>query len=219
MSKTIKPMLIAALAILLASCGSSTVGDPSGGDSASPSDSRADEINNSESAFTERQLVFGSLALEKTDVAISAEQAGSLLPMWQAYQSLLLSDTAAQAELSALLTQIEGEMTAEQLAEIAAMEDDFQDIAGLMDELGLQLAPGDGSADGARFGGEGSPEGFMPGQGQGRGGGQFPGGVEGLSPEQIATIQAENPDFGNRAGRANTALIEPLIVLLESKLN
>jgi hypothetical protein len=165
--------------------------------------------------------VFGSLALEKTDVAISAEQAGSLLPMWQAYQSLLLSDTAAQAELSALLTQIEGEMTAAQLAEIAAMEDDFEDIAGLMEELDLQVAPGDGTADGARFGGEGSPEGFMPGQGpgggQGRGGGQFPGGVEGLSPEQIATIQAENPDFGN-PGRANTALIRPLIMLLESKV-
>src|SRR3989304_6125336 len=60
----------------------------------------------------ETQLVVGSLKLEETDMAIAADQAQELVPLWQAYRSLVTSETSAQQEREALLTQIEERMRA-----------------------------------------------------------------------------------------------------------
>ncbi len=227
MKKPLIFVLFIALAATLAACGSS----PAGEASQSTADDATTSITSGQSALTQEQLVVGSLQLEKTDMAISAAQAGSLLPLWQAYQSLLQSDTTAEAEISALLGQIEDEMTSEQLAAIAAMDVSSTDIATIMDDLGLRPAAADGTGGGTGGGffgdggrPEGIPEGVTPGQGpgggQGAGGRQFPGGTDGISPEQIATFQAQNQDFGNRGARGgNVFLIRPLITLLESKLS
>jgi hypothetical protein len=223
MKKTWIVILAAAFTVVAAACGA-----PSS--SSTPTGAEASSGTNGQSPLTQEQLVLGSLELEKTDMAISAEQAGSLLPLWQAYQSLLQSDTTAQAEISALLAQIEGEMTSEQLAAITAMDVSTADIPAMMEDLGLQMATPDGANGGGRTGAffgngeqpQGIPEGVTPGQFSGGGGqgpgGRFAGGAEGLSPEQIATFQAQNQDFGNRAGRGSVFLVRPLIALLESKL-
>jgi len=56
-------------------------------------------------------LVIGTLQLEGTQQAVTDEQAGELLPMWQVYQSLTNSSTAAQAEIDGLVEQIRETMT------------------------------------------------------------------------------------------------------------
>lgn len=68
------------------------------------------------------QLALGTLELNQTDSAINAEQAQTLLPLWQALRSTQQAGGTAQAEVSALLTQIESSMTPEQLNTIAAMK-------------------------------------------------------------------------------------------------
>jgi hypothetical protein len=106
------------------------------------------------------QLALGTIQLEETENSVTSEQAITLLPLWQALQQ---GGVTAQAEVDAVLKQIEGTMTSEQLAAIAAMQLTQEDLQAWMQE-----------------------------QGPGRGGG-FPGAGEGqvVSPELRATRQAE----------------------------
>ena len=127
------------------------------------------------------QLALGSLQLETTELAIDEEQAANLLPLWQAFQSLSASDTAAEAELEAVLDQIEKSMSDEQIKAIAAMELTAEDISTLTEELGLRMGRGG-------FGGQ---EGEEPGSGGGIFGGGRPGGGEGLPGEGLAGGDAD----------------------------
>jgi len=65
------------------------------------------------------QLMLGTLRLEETEQAVTAEQAKVLLPLWQALQGSALK---AEAERSAVYAQIEATMTPAQLEAIAAMQ-------------------------------------------------------------------------------------------------
>jgi len=81
------------------------------------------------------QLVLGTLRLEGTENAVTPEQAATLLPLWQA----LRGGVTAQAELEAVLKQIEGTMTQEQLEAIAAMQLTQEDLQAWMEEQGLDI--------------------------------------------------------------------------------
>ena len=105
------------------------------------------------------QLALGTLQLEGTENAVMPEQAAALLPLWQA----LRGGVTAQAEVNAVLKQIEGTMAQEQLEAIARLQLTQEGLRAWMQEQG----PG--------FGG-GVP---------GVGGGQD------VSPELRATRQAE----------------------------
>src|SRR5512143_1412777 len=67
------------------------------------------------------RLILGTFKLEGTDHAVTAGQAAQLLPLWQVYRELSSSDTAAQAEVEALVEQIQETMTSSQLKAIYAM--------------------------------------------------------------------------------------------------
>ncbi len=92
------------------------------------------------------QLALGTLRLEGTKDAVTPAQAKTLLPLWQAIQNGVLQN---DAETNAVLKQIEGTMTAEQLAAIAAMQLTTEDMMAYAQENGL----GDGVA--TRGGGDG----------------------------------------------------------------
>ncbi len=64
------------------------------------------------------QLALGTLQLDGTPNAITADQAKTLLTLWQALRATTQSGASAQAEVNALLGQIEGALTAQQLAAI-----------------------------------------------------------------------------------------------------
>jgi len=139
------------------------------------------------------QLALGTLELNQGDFAISAEQAQTLLPLWQALRSTQQAGGTAQAEVSALLTQIESAMTPEQLQAIAAMkltQPAMQDWATVN---GITLGSGGGT----------------PGQGSG------------MSAEARATKQAAEgittSGENSNGSKLTDALINAVIVSLEAQ--
>lgn len=136
------------------------------------------------------QLALGTMQLEGTDLAVDEVQAATLLPLWQALQSLTNSDTTAEAELAAVARQIERTMTAEQIQAIADMALTTTALTEVMESGAL-----------GGFGGRGGPDaegtgGFSRGQGGGPGGGGPGGGPGGLpggeaDPSVMETRRAE----------------------------
>jgi hypothetical protein len=181
------------------------------------------------------KLVIGSFKLEGTDNAITAEQAAQLLPLWQVYDQLSTSDTAAQEEVTALVEQIQETMTPDQMTAINAMNLTPQDIFTLMQDQGIQFGGNrqqnsQGSGNQSNGGNFQRPEGggqFFAGPGGagapgGNGGSsRFGGGQgQGLSPEQIATAQARRSQNGGGNFRFNATpapLIQALVKLLQDK--
>ncbi len=203
------------LVLTLAACGTSNNADP-----ASQNNPSTGELP----ATT--RLVIGTLKLDETEYAVTAEQAAELLPLWQVYQSLSASDTAAQEEIDALIEQIEETMTPEQDQAIAEMQLTQEDMFGIMQEQGITFgdrpeAGGGGPQGGGDGGGFAPPGGggFTPPQGGAPGGGGFPGGGgQGLSPDQIATAQAgREAGGGGRFNGVPAPLIEVLIQSLKDK--
>jgi hypothetical protein len=84
------------------------------------------------------QLVLGTIRLEETENAVTPEQAAALLPLWQA----LRGGVTAPAEVNAVLKQVEGTMTDEQLAAIAAMQLTREDLQAWMEERGPGVGGG-----------------------------------------------------------------------------
>lgn len=137
------------------------------------------------------QLTLGALGLDGTPNAVTPEQAETLLPLWQALLSAQKSGAAAQAEVNALLEQIESGMTSDQLAAINAMQLTQTELQAWAAANGITLSSGSG----------------QPGQGMG----------QALSPEERAARQAqEGRTPGENSGGASTALLSAVIAYLES---
>jgi hypothetical protein len=143
------------------------------------------------------QLMLGTLLLEKTELAITPEQAKSLLPLWQALQG---GGVTIQAEVNAVLKQIEGTMTQEQLQAIAGLQLTGNDLRAWMEEQGM----GGGFPGG---GGDLSDEERQALRATAQAGGGFPGGAPGGSsgemPPDMATRRAE---FANMSDEERQAL-------------
>ena len=77
---------------------------------------------------------------------MTAEQAAELLPLWQTMQVLSDSDTAADQEKEALITQIQETMTAEQMQAITDMNLTRQDMFAIMQEQGMAMGGGSKTA-------------------------------------------------------------------------
>ena len=74
-------------------------------------------------------LLIGTLKLQGTSNAVNATQAAALVPLWQAYAQLTSSNTAAQAEIDAVVTQIQQTLTPAQVQAITAMKLTRQDMS------------------------------------------------------------------------------------------
>lgn len=155
------------------------------------------------------QLVLGTLRLEGTENAVTPEQAKTLLPLWQALAGGNLTD---ETEVNAVLKQIEGSMTKEQLTAIVAMKLTSADMTTWMQEQGMAFRPPDGQG------------GAYPNPGRTPGAGNGPGGPGNMSEEERAALRATmeaggfTPPGGNRQfvtrGGQGSFLIRPLIQLL-----
>ena len=179
--------LIAIVALIaLSACGGTTTPTPTTANSDVYVSQNLD--TSYEGALSVRnQLALGTLQLDGTANAITADQAKTLLTLWQALRGTTQSGASAQAEVNALLTQIEGALTADQLAAIKDMK--------LTQAAFQQWAAANGITMGA-------------------GGGQ-PGGGQGLSPEARATRQASEGRTGQSGAGASTAVIGLVITYLE----
>jgi len=158
------------------------------------------------------QLLIGTLKLEGTDLAVDAQQASELLPLWQAYNELMTSDTAAQAEIDAVVTQIQETINPQQLQAITDMKLTQQDEFSLMQELGLVTNRPNASGTPQASFGQGNPgEGFVPGAGG------VPDGGQGFDPQQMATAQASRGQSSGTSERIPTPLLNALIALLQKR--
>ena len=179
-----------AVALLLAGCGGGS-GSPAP-TSEAVSEASALDLSYEGALALRNQLALGTLRLEEIDQPLTAAQAGDLLLLWQALRGTMDSASSAQAEVDALLAQIEGTMTAEQLAAIGAMKLTQADMQAWAQGQGLEMA---GS-------GLGSGE-----QGSGRD----------LSEDERATRQAERAAGGSSGSGVSRALIDAVIALLETR--
>jgi hypothetical protein len=174
------PILILILAFSLAACGSGATEAPADAPAAS-----APSSSTSDSGLSAAQLALGMMKLAENGQPLTAEQAATLLPLWQAYISLTNSDATAQAELDGLAKQIQSGLTPEQLQAIQAMKLDDAAVEAYIAENGISMrgAMGKGGAGGMGGGAAGGgPGGGLPG------GGGRPGEV---SPEVRATAIAK----------------------------
>jgi len=200
------------------------------GGEASETNSNSGNTADNERSFEtpiETQLMLGTVILEETAYAIDSDQATDLLPLWKAMRSLSGSDTTAQAEMEAIVNQIQDTMTADQMKAIEEMGVTMADMAGVAETLGIEL----GFDGGSRFG-DITPEmqetmeamresGEFPGGGQGRGGGQgTDGGFDGaeVDPSVRETAIAERGGTLNRGFGINTELLDAIINFLETKI-
>lgn len=167
------------------------------------------------------QLALGIFHLQGTENAVTPEQARTLLPLWQAIQAGSLQ---SDAETNAVLKQIEGGMTAEQLAAIAAMQLTREDLGTWMQEQGIEFGPRPGGAGGQGPFADLSEEERAARRAtrQAAGGGGFgQGGFGDLSEEERAnlraTAEASGITFGGRGGPGRgllAVLAEPVVELL-----
>ncbi|OQX64454.1 MAG: hypothetical protein B5M51_03760 [Anaerolinea sp. 4484_236] len=197
------------LALALSACGTD----------AAPENTSTSALNTDyENALpVQLQLSVGAFNLEGTELAVDATQAADLIPLWQVLNGLNESGAAAPEEIDALVAQIEETMTAEQIKSIAAMQLTRENMGEIMQEYALSMGNG-----------ETPPEGMVPGQGRGgsgvpglSGGGSGRSGDTGMTPEQIATAQAERDKTGEAGSMMNSrisrVIVDALIELLQSK--
>jgi len=123
-------ILLLVIALILSGC--------SGGTAAATDATQAATGNGTALSLTDK-LAPGILKLEGTDLAVTAEQAAELLPLWKAVKSLGASDTATQLEIDAVYQQIQDALTAEQLAAIEALDLSGENMRTLMSELGIDM--------------------------------------------------------------------------------
>ena len=183
--------LVFLFALLLASCsGTAAPASTTGGDLYV---SQNLPVDYEDALAVRNQLALGTLELIQSASAISAEQAQTLLPLWQALRSTQQAGGTAQAEVNALLTQIEAAMKPEQLQSIASMKLTFTDMQEWAAANGITMGSGGGS----------------PGQGSG------------MSAEARATKQAAEGVTSSNGGSGSklpTALMDAVIASLQTQV-
>jgi len=215
--KKLTPLFLTLFILSLAAC------------SASPSSSANPGSTNQNGSTGElpatTQIALGTLTLDGTDNAVTAEQAAELLPLWETLRDLSTSDTAAQQEIQALDTQIQETMTDQQKQAITSMNLTRQDMFAVLQTQGTGFGNGQQSnnSQNGNSSGNGNRN-FTFGQGAGGpppDGGGFPGGQgfggqgQNRSAEQIATAQAARQAGGGN--RIPTPLINALVEFLKKK--
>lgn len=90
----------------------------------------ADDSSSASNALTPAmRLAVGTVNLEGTDQAVDATSAAKLLPLWQLLAQLSGSGTAAPQEISAVVEEIQLNMTSAQISAIDAMSITQRQIA------------------------------------------------------------------------------------------
>jgi hypothetical protein len=121
------------------------------------------------------QVALGTIKLDGTKDAVTADQAKELLPLWETLQVLETSDTAATEEKDALVAQIQETMTQQQTQAISALGLTRQDMFSIMQSQAQTFGGTQNNGTTRRSGASGTG-GRNFGGGNGGGGGFFVGG-------------------------------------------
>jgi hypothetical protein len=231
--KLIIMIFVLVLAIFLTACGSKSSATNVTSDTNVP-----DNSTGNVALPLQTQLIVGTFVLEKSDFAVTKDQAQELLPLWKVLKNLLGSDSSSSIEINALVDQIQDTMTEEQKAYLndqgitmetyqSVLSEYLPDVVqpgnfGNMTDEERQAMRETAVASGATGPGGGG-FGQMPAEMQGAGGvpGMGPGG-EGQLLRDGAVSSTPRSSSGGRAGgfgggQMNVTMIEALIELLSSK--
>jgi len=223
--KKLTLFVAAILSLLLAACSSSeaAVVTSGGNADASTAVNRLDE-NYADALPVQSQLAIGTLQLENTDNAVSEAEAAELLPLWQAVQALNNSDTTADAEMTAVINQIQDTMTPEQVTAIAALQLTADSLQAMLEDGTLTLGRGGGFGNASGSSASSNSGGGFNGRGgMGEGGfaggppdGGMPGGGLGGDPAALETRQAAT-DGSGFADFQSMAMTNAVVRLLQEK--
>jgi hypothetical protein len=237
--KVMHYILIIPTLLILAAC--SSIQLPGAQTSATAQNPAQNQAMNFANQPVESKLAIGLLKLEGSSNAVTAEQAKTMLPLWQAVKSLGKGSTTTSDEMTALYQQIQDALTPGQLQTIKDMNLTQDEIQTLMQQNGIQMpqpgamgTPGAGlpsaaqtqiaqqraSGGGADFpgggpGGAGGPPpdgGFPGGPGGGTGGSSSSGGTTQGTPQPGQTGRG-----GGMRGGMNFLFVDPLIKLMETR--
>jgi hypothetical protein len=201
-----------------------------------------------QTSAVQNKLAAGTLMLEGTGQAVTAEQAAELLPLWKAVKSLSKSDVASAEEMQALYDQITETMTGDQVQAITGMSLTQEDMASLMSKYGGQRvqsttstgsstsstgsSSGRNSSSSSSSGQAGGPGGDMGGGMPPDGGGMMGGGadmgvVTGEQPStqttqtstQTAAQGAAQSARTSSQANANLMFVDSLITLLQQRVD
>jgi hypothetical protein len=162
------------------------------------------------------KLALGTLKLEGTSQAVTTAQATELFTLWEGYQSLSKSDTASQVELDALVKQIQGTMTTDQIKAIDAMDLTNQSMSEIMSTLGgSESAAAPASTPGSSTLGQAAPAGG-PGGMPGGGGDSVMNAIGGGMSAQ-STPTATQAASNSGSSQVDSILIQGLIRMLETR--
>ncbi len=92
-----------------------------------------------DAANVRSQLAYGTIKLEDTSNAITAEQAKAMIPLWQAIISLSGDTTTASEELTAVQDQLTAILNETQLQSIAEMQITNADLNEFYAQYGVSL--------------------------------------------------------------------------------
>ena len=197
-------MIMLAAGLTLSACASA----PSAATASNPAES---------SLAPSTRLILGTLKLEGTAEAVTARQAAALLPLWQVYQGLQESGTAAQEEIDALVQQIQETMTSSQVQSMQAMSLTQADIMSVMVEQNIvEAGPQQAVTRTASGSGpQATPEGGMPPSDTGG----DPGMMGAAAPVSASSSTGGSSSSQVQAGSGvPSALLDALIQLLETRI-
>jgi hypothetical protein len=165
---------------------------------------------------TATRLALGTLKLDGTDQAVTQTQAAELLTLWEGYQSLGNSDTSSQLELDALMKQIQGTMTADQLKAIEAIDLTEQSVNEVLQSQASNstsnLPASTPSASTLNQAAPAGGPGGMPPDGGGTSMGDITGGITGQTTPAVTQFVASN-----QSSQVNGRLLAVLIQMLETR--
>jgi hypothetical protein len=168
----------------------------------------------------EDQLLVGTLKLESTSQAVSAAQAKELLPLWETLGSLASSGTAAQQEVDAVVSQIKGTMSTEQISSITAMNLTQQDLTAAVVDTGASSVTSSTASSTSASSNQsqlGAPGGENPPTDMGSG---IPAdmGMQSAGQSQTGTAQTVSSSSSGSTSQVSPALINALVELLQKKV-
>jgi len=193
--------LLLLFALILTACGASSK-------SSTPTSKVTEKLP------TQTKLILGTINLEETDYAVTAEQATELLPMFYVLQELNKSGSAAQEEITGLVSQVQQVLTDDQIQAIDDMSLSMKDMAAITQVNNSSNTSPASSTSGASGGGAGGPPNM----------GGIPGGDPGGMPEGV-TKTSGAASAGSNTGAASvmdtstpSALFDIAIKLLQKKV-
>jgi len=194
-------VIIILTALILAACGTTANANQSA------------TTSKTKSFAGQAELIVGILKLEGTDQAVTTEQASELLPLWEVMKVLANSDTSAQVEIDAAVSQVKKTLTPSQLQAIANMKLTEQDISVFEQGLNTPVqSSSKNSSSSNSSGGFGGPDGGGPG------GDELSGIIAGVSQSSTSSTLTTQVSSGT-SSQVPIALINVLIKVLQKRVS